>query len=552
MEYVKEKKNVVPPCTEDCPAGIDVPRYIRHIQHGDFDGALKVIRERIPFPAVCGHVCVHPCEARCARIQFDETVAIRMLKRAAGELSTAPGPVPRAAGPTGMKVAIIGSGPCGLTAGYYLALLGHSVEVFEKDECAGGMLRSAIPEYRLPREVLENDLRAIFGLGVVFRGAQDVRVSELAGQYDAVLIASGNQLSKRLGLPGSDLSGVYWGLDFLRSVKRGEKVPVGEKVCVIGGGNVAIDTAMSALRLGAKDVRVVCLEKQGEMPAYSWEITDAVEEGIVIENGWGPREIHGRDGKVEGILCVSCVSVFDDEGRFNPRYDASVTRRFEADTVIFAIGQAADPGFVNLTNVGAKEEGLIAVDNDLMTRAPGIFAAGEAVTGPSSIIHAIAQGRKAAITIDRFLGGEGLIDRAGEDATCLKICEPSPRGTARRRTRTVNPAERVSGFAPVETGYTVETAVDEAFRCLACDARRFTVEVNPLACKECGYCSEVCSLNVFAPSDTYNPAGYRPVAVKDTGRCVGCLKCLYICPDFALSIRNDDVKANEDEPRANT
>lgn len=540
MGALKDKKTVLPPCREDCPAGIDVPLYIRHIQHGDFDGALAVIRDRIPFPTVCGYACVHPCEARCARIQFDETVAIRMLKRAAKEKSTGPWPMPCAAAPTGKSVAIIGSGPCGLTAGYYLALLGHAVEVFEKDKLAGGMLRSAIPEYRLPEEAIESDLRHIFGLGIRFRGDEHIRVDELVGKYDAVLIASGNQLSKKLAVPGSELPGVYWGVDFLRSVKKGEKVPVGEKVCVIGGGNAAVDAAMSALRLKAKDVSLICLEKPNEMPAYSWEVAEAIEEGIVIETSWGPQVIHDRDGRVAGISCIRCVSVFDDEGRFNPRYDPLVTRNFNADTVIFAIGQAPDTDFINVKGVGTKEEGLIGVDNDLMTDAPGIFAAGEAVTGPSSIIHAIAQGRRASVAIDKFLGGKGTIDRAEAADTCLKACEPSPRGTLRHRAGTVDPRERVSGFVPVETGYSEDTAVDEALRCLACDARKFTVEVNSLLCKECGYCREVCSLNVFSPSETLNPAGYRPVMARDTGRCVGCLKCLYICPDFALSIRKGD------------
>lgn len=537
MGALKNRKTVLPPCTENCPAGIDVPRYIRHIQHGDFDGALVVVRERIPFPAVCGYACVHPCEARCARIQFDETVAIRMLKRAAKEQSSGTGPMRRAAAPTGKSAAIIGSGPCGLTAGYYLALLGHTVEVFEKDERPGGMLRFAIPEYRLPQEALENDLGLLFGSGARFRGGEDVRVAQLAGRYDAVLIASGNQSSKRLAVPGSALPGAYWGLDFLRSVKKGGEVPVGEKVCVIGGGNVAVDAAMSARRLGAKDVRIICLERPGEMPAYPWEIAQAVEEGIAIENSWGPETVHGKEDKVAGISCLRCVSVFDDEGKFNPRYDPAVTRNFDADTVIFAIGQAPDTGFINVTGVCAREEGLIDVDNDLATGAPGVFAAGEAVTGPSSIIHAIAEGRRAAISIDRFLGGEGTIDRAEEGGACLEVREPSPRGTLRHRAGTVDPEERVTGFVPVETGYSAETAVGEALRCLACDVRQFTVEVNSLACKECGYCTEVCSLNVFAPSETFNPGGYRPVTAKDPERCVGCLKCLYICPDFALSLR---------------
>lgn len=540
MGTLNDRKRVLPSCREDCPAGIDVPRYIRHIRHGDFGGALRVIRETVPFPAVCGYACVHPCEARCARIQFDETIAIRLLKRAAWELSTGTEAVPRVSGPTGKSVAIIGSGSCGLTAAYFLALLGHAVEVFERDTLAGGMLRSAIPEYRLPEEALENDLGLIFGLGVRFAGGRDVCVAELAGRYDAVLIASGNQLSKRLAVPGFELPGVHRGLDFLRAVRKGEKIAVGEKVCVIGGGNAAADAARSSLRLGAKIVRIVCLERPGEMPAYPWEVAEAVEEGIAIENGWGPKAVYGKGNRAAGVVCVRCVSVFDETGRFNPRYDLSATRTFDADTVVFAIGQSPDAAFVDVPGVGAHGEGFIDVDEGLMTNAPGVFAAGEAVTGASSIIHAIAGGRRAAVSIDRFLGGEGTIDRAGEDGSCSAICEPSPRGAPRRRAAVADPQERIAGFLPVETGYSAEMAVEEASRCLACDVRQFIVEVDPLVCKECGYCREVCSLNVFAVSDAFNPGGYRPVAAIGPERCVGCLKCLYICPDFALSIRNSD------------
>lgn len=543
MDFVKLRKNVVPPCVEDCPAGIDVPRYVRHIQHGDFDGALRVIREKIPFPAVCGYVCVHPCETRCARIQFDEPVAIRMLKRAAREQGVGTGPVPRVSAPTGKRTAIIGSGPCGLTAAYYLALLGHTVEVFDKEEFAGGMLRCAIPKYRLPQDALEDDLRRIFALDVRFRGGQDVCLARLAGSYDAVLISSGNQLSKMLAVPGSELPGIYSGLDFLRSVKKGEKAPSGEKVCVIGGGNVAIDSAMSALRLGAKHVRIVCLERPDEMPAYPWEVTGAVEEGIVITNGWGPEALYREEGGITHISCVRCISVRDGEGRFDPRYDFSVKRDFYADCVIFAVGQAPDTGFIDLDGIGRGKEGLIDIDTDMATGVPGVFAAGEAVTGPSSIIHAIAQGRGAAMSIDRFLGGGGTIDRAENEDACLKMCEPSPRGALRRRIENVDPAKRAADFVPMEIGYSKEAAVGEALRCLACDVREFIVEVNPFLCKECGYCREVCSLNVFAASGTFNPGGYRPVIAKDPGRCVGCLKCLYICPDFALSIRREDPLA---------
>jgi NADPH-dependent glutamate synthase beta subunit-like oxidoreductase len=537
MGVLTAGKATSPPCIEDCPAGIDVPRYIRCIQNKDFTGSLAVIRERMPFPAVCGYACVHPCEARCARIQFDEAIAIRRLKQAAWEHAINTAPAGDKVQPTGHTVAVIGSGPAGLSAAYYLARIGHGVDVFDKSPQAGGMMRSAIPEYRLPTQALEDDLRFIWRSGVVFKGRSSINLTDILGKYDAILIATGNQLSKRLVIEGSDLSGVLWGLDFLRSVKANETALIKQRACVVGGGNVAVDAALSARRLGAKDVRIICLEKRDAMPAYPWETTQALEEGVIIEDGWGPKVIHGNDGSVTGVECVQCVSVFDDNHAFNPTYDLSVTRYFDTDTVIFAIGQRADISFIDADDV-RTHEGLIAVDATLMTAITGVFAAGEAVTGPSSIIVAVAQGRQAAASIDRYLGGTGCIDRAAEEYPCGEVGEPAPRGTCRYGGTVTHPEQRATSFDPVELGYNQETAVLEALRCLACDVRQFTVAVDPLLCKECGYCREVCSLNVFAGSDVFNPSGYKPVIVRNSDRCVGCLKCLYICPDFAVSIRN--------------
>ncbi|WP_051408806.1 FAD-dependent oxidoreductase [Syntrophorhabdus aromaticivorans] len=538
MKVSTTRKTTVPPCREDCPAGIDVPRYIRCIQNKDFSGSLAVIREKIPFPAVCGYACVHPCEIRCARVQVDEAMAIRMLKQAACEYGTYVTPAPEATPPSGHRVAVIGSGPAGLTAAYYLARIGHGVEVFDKNQRAGGMMRYAIPEYRLPGQALDDDLRFIRQSGVIFTGGKIIRLADILDKYDAILIATGNQLSKRLAIEGSELSGVLWGLDFLRSVKANEKLSLNKRrVCVIGGGNVAVDAALSAGRLGAKEVRIICLEKQEAMPAYPWEIAQALEEGITIEDGWGPKAIRGKESSVAGIECVRCISVFDDNHRFNPSYDLSATHFFGADTVIFAIGQAPDIDFIDTRDVKTHGD-LIEVDADLMTGARGVFAAGEAVTGPSSIIDAIVQGRQAAASIDRYLGGTGSIDLPEEEYPGGKVHEPAPRGTCRHKSFVIDHVQPLAGFDPVEPGYDQETAVEEALRCLACDVRQFTVLVDPLLCKECGYCKEVCTLNVFASSDAFNPSGYKPVIAKDSDRCVGCLKCLYICPDFAVSIRN--------------
>ncbi|OPY83579.1 MAG: NAD-dependent dihydropyrimidine dehydrogenase subunit PreT [Syntrophorhabdus sp. PtaU1.Bin153] len=537
-------KATTPPCREDCPAGIDVPRYIRCIQNRDFSGSLAIIREKIPFPAVCGYACVHPCETRCARIQVDEALAIRRLKQAAWEHGTGMSPPPVKAHPTSRTVAVIGSGPAGLSAAYYLARIGHGVEVFDKAPEAGGMMRYAIPEYRLPKQALDDDLHFIWESGVVFKGRSNVSLTHLLGKYDAILIATGNQLSKSLAIEGCDLSGVLWGLDFLRSVKANETASIKERVCVIGGGNVALDAALTARRLRAKDVRIICLEKRDAMPAYPWEIAQALEEGVVIEDGWGPKVIHGKDGSVTGIECVRCVSVFDDKHTFNPTYDLSATRYFDTDTVIFAIGQTPDTRFIDADGLKTRKD-LIEVDTTLMTAIEGVFAAGEAVTGPSSIIAAIAQGRQAAASIDRYLGGTGCIDRTEEEHPCDEVREPAPRGTCRYQGAVTYSEQPITSLDQVEPGYDQETAALEALRCLACDVRQFTVTVDPLLCKECGYCREVCALNVFGGSDTFNPSGYKPVIVRDSDRCVGCLKCLYICPDFAVSIRNGGEKPDD-------
>lgn len=534
LEAVKHSK-FIPPCTEACPAGIDVPRYIRHIQRGDFDGALAVIRERIPLPAVCGYACVQPCETKCSRIQFDEAVSIRLLKRAAWEKSTRKRSYPERKLHTGKTVAVVGSGPCGLTAAYYLALQGHSVEVFDREEEPGGMMRYTIPEYRLPEEALKADLEIILKTGITFRGDKEVCLPDISGKYDAIVIATGNPLSRRLEIPGADLPGVFLGVNFLRSVRKGCFPSLIGITCVIGGGNVAIDTALTARRLGATHVFLICLEKPYEMPAYPWEISQAREEGIQIYNGWSPVAISATSSGERLIDCVCCTSVFDKNNIFNPRYDPSVTQSFHADTFIFAIGQAADISFVRTEGISVRD-GLIIVNTQYMTTTKGIFAAGEAVSGPSSIIDAIAHGKQVASSIDRHLGGQGDIEQPGIILGYPRIYDVLPRGACRHKSQTLAICER-NTFAPVELGYNKITAVGEALRCLACDERRFLVEIIPGLCKECGYCREVCMLDIFSPSTIFNPSGYRPFTVQNSSRCVGCLKCLYICPDFAITVR---------------
>lgn len=521
----------IAPCREACPAGIDVPRYIRMIRQRDFDRALAVIRERIPFPAVCGYACGHPCEAKCARIQYDEAVAIRMLKRAADEHSRGVVDFERKAKITGKRVAVIGSGPCGLTAAHYLAGLGHAVTVFESLSQAGGMLRYGIPEYRLPNDVVDHEIAAIQsrGVGIVTLSPVSSAPELLGKGYDAVLVASGAWKPLKMGIEGEESSQVIDGIAFLKDVNRGTAPPIGKKVVVVGGGNSAIDAARTGIRMGAK-VTLLYRRTREEMPASPEEVAEAEEEGVKIEFLAAPVRI--RKG---GAICIRMTpGPRDDSGRPRPIPVAGSEFSISCNTVIMAVGQRADAGMLRLPE---NRSGAAMVDPELATPVPGIFAAGDAVTGPKTIIDAIAQGRTVSAAIDRYLGGDGRIDPVTFSPEQSGLPEEKPMGTKRPKPRMLPLKLRKRAFDPVESGYDQETAVSEAERCLACDIRRYLVEVNPAICKECGYCQEMCHMGIFATSDTFNAGGYKPSVVQHSDRCVGCLKCLYVCPDFAITIQ---------------
>jgi len=469
------------PCKYACPAGIDVPRYTHLIAQGRYAEAAAVVREKVPLPSVLGRACARPCESKCRRVQVDEAVSICALKRFAMEhdkeiwrtrASIAP--------PTGRHVAIIGSGPAGLTAAYHLAKLGHAVTIFEAMPELGGMMRYGIQEFRLPKEVLQRDLEEIPKLGVEVKTntpiTESLNIHHLKAEgYTTILIAIGVQLSKMLKVEGFDLEGVLGGLDFLKNLRLGKDVKVGERVLVVGGGNVAMDTALTALRLGAKQVQVACLEAREEMPAFPWEIQQALEEGVAIHTSWGIKKILGAGEKVAGAELIRCVSVFDEEGRFNPSFDESVTKTVEADMVIFAIGQASDLSWLTPGSMQISEVGTIRVDDStLETGVPGVFACGDIVTGPTSIVEAVASAKKAAVAIDRHLGGSGNIDERlvtpEEPNSWLGREEDFP---YRRRVEMPSlPVERRRGnFAEVEQGFDEMMAVEEARRCLRCDLR---------------------------------------------------------------------------------
>ncbi len=480
----REKKLV--PCRSSCPAGIDIPSFVRHICRGETGKAIAVIREKLPFAFAPSYVCFHPCEEVCRRGEVTSAVSVCRLKRFAADNDTGRWrqKVSKSS-PSGKKVAVVGSGPAGLTAAYYLAKQGHILTVFECLSEAGGMLRVGIPEYRFPRELLEKDLEEVRAMGVEIRCNSPVDTAgleRLTSDYEAVFVATGAQLSKRIDLLGSHLEGVYWGMDFLRERALGH-IPTGafatRRVIVVGGGNVAVDVARVARRLGSDAVSMVSLEASEELPAWDWEIEEADEEGIHLFTGWGPTEVKSDNGKVTALSARRCTRVFDDRGQFNPVYDDSDTREFPADIVILAIGQ--DPSSSPFECCGLRRDLTIEVDEDtLRTQTERVYAGGDVVSGPASVIEAIAMGRKAAVEIDKALGGNGdiedtLIEKEDVDHHLGKIEDFAK--LERLTPVTSAGAERVSSFASIEETFGEEEARSEAARCLGCHLRLQIAEV---------------------------------------------------------------------------
>ena len=480
---------VISACQHACPAGIDVPNYVAAIASGKYEQAVEIIRERNPFPAVCGRICIHPCEFKCRRGELDEPVAIRSLKRFAADwyfdyIGVAKEPFPIA---KKQKVAVVGAGPAGLTCSYFLVKMGYKVTVFEAKDIAGGMLGITVPDFRLPREIIQEEINYIESCGVEikYNAPIDARhtVNDLIKEgYSAVFIAAGAQASKRIGIAGEkdDLQGLYYGLQFLTTIKEGKKIQLKGKAVVIGGGNVAIDVARSALRSGAEDVQLFCLEARNEMPAWEKEIEEAIEEGIIINPSWGPKQILQKEGTILGVKFAHCISVFDEQGLFNPKFDEFTTQTVEADSVIIAIGQAPDLSFLSQdSQLERALWGALKIDeNNLSTNIPGIFAGGDFTTGPTYAIRAIASGRRAAIAIDKHLQGEkGRIEITDEKtrmevATGLAQEEEVTEGKPRITVKYEKPEERIKDFREVEKGLSEEEAYLESKRCLRCDLER--------------------------------------------------------------------------------
>ena len=460
------------PCVSTCPAHVDIPGYVSLIRVGRYEDAVRLIRKDNPFPAACAYVCEHPCEGQCRRRMVDDSVNICGLKRYAvdhvGDM-----PAPERAEDTGKTVAVIGGGPCGLTAAYYLSLMGHKVTVYEQRPKLGGMLRYGIPDYRLPQEILDRDITHILSAGVSVRLGvsigQDLSMENIQNSFDAVYISIGAHTDKKLGLEGEDSTNVISAVEFLRGVGEGI-VPdfTGKRVCVIGGGNVSMDATRTALRLGAEQVTCVYRRRVEDMTALAEEIEEAMAEGCQILPLQAPARIEAdEEGKVAALWTrPQLIGRYGRDGRPSPGNAQAKEFRIPCDYVIVAIGQAIEAKPFEAIGVATKRG---AIQADLTSSVPGVdnvFAGGDAVSGPATVIRAVAAGKVAAANIDNFLGFNHKI-RTEVEIPPAHMTNMPPCGRVNLRNRTLE--SYTGNFSLVKEGMTDEEAHQEASRCLRCD-----------------------------------------------------------------------------------
>ncbi len=492
------------PCSGTCPAGIDVSRYVGYVAQGEYAKALAVVREKVPFPGTLGRVCFHPCEEACRRGKVNEPVAICRLKRFVTDHGGAAWKERRKpASATGKKVAVVGSGPAGLTTAHYLALKGHAVTVFEAQPKAGGMLRLGIPNYRLPENILNTEITEIEALGVNIETQRRIEALDALLQegYDAVFVGVGAQKALSLGIPGEDSAGVVDGINFLRGVALWSNAEVGSRVAVIGGGNVAMDAARTALRLGAGSVTVLYRRSREEMPAHAEEVREAVFEGVQFEYLVAPVRIQQGNALPGGVLRLVCqcmaLGEADGSGRRKPVSVPGSEFTVEFDQVIVAVGQEMD--LSEHFGLVLNRKGIPVHSETLATSQAGVFAGGDAVLGPASVIEAIAQGRKAAQAMDRFLGGDGDISEVlldyeerdpwlgrDEDFALARRVGEAKRPWQKSKQQVACGSEpsgcpadelRYTAFTEVDIGLFEEMADEEAARCLNCQLRLQLQEV---------------------------------------------------------------------------
>ena len=593
------------PCRSACPVGTHAGGYVSLVAQGKFREAYLLARRPNPFASVCGRICAHPCEAACRRQHIDAPVSIRALKRFVTERfgveSTAthdevleaverPRPATDAAG----KVAVVGAGPAGLACSHDLALMGHAVVVFDAAPVAGGMMRLGIPEYRLPRDLIQKEVDFIASLGVDIRlGVEigkDITYKRLREEHDAIFLAPGCRRGRSLSLPGMDLGGVLTAVDFLVHANLGQPLDIGEEILVVGGGNVAFDVARTARRFGGtsspdeshhnlmfdaamtavktygKRVTMVSLESREEMPADLEEIEEGGREGIKLIHRRGPSAVLGDNGRATALRTVDCSRVFDDEGRFSPVFAEASEKEIPCDTVIFAIGQIADLSFLGPDHgLAVTPRNTIEIEREtLATNQPGVYAGGDVAFGPRIVIEAVADGRRAARSIDTHLTGR----RDEQPELVLKSFDtfgyehPFAAGDYERVVRgempTVELARRMSQVE-VEVGYSAEQARQEGARCLHCwvntifDSRA----MSGSECIQCGGCVDVCPedcidlvslLRVGSGSGERQPlrlpdggpvtlTGARGAAlIKDETACIRCGLCAERCPTEAMTM----------------
>ena len=625
------------PCMQACPVHTQAGRYVSLIAEGRCEEAYRYARAPNPFASICGRVCGHPCETDCRRGKLDAPISIRALKRFLTERYGPESRNPIAVFPEKPKithtekVAVIGSGPAGLSAAHDLALLGYPVTVFEASAVPGGMLHLGIPEYRLPRDVLQAQIREILDLGPELRLnahlGRDFSLVDLRRQsFKAILLALGLHRSRDLPIPGHDLDGVIKGIDFLLNVNLGYRFSIGKRVVVIGGGNVAIDVARSALRqqqrltlealsssllpdsltpselevamkelmdvsraalrLGAREVHLVCLESREEMPAFEDEIEEGQHEGLRIHPSLGPNRLIGEKGKVTALETIRCTSVFDAQHRFSPTFEPGTESIIPCDTVILAIGQASDLSFLTPEDgIETTRQGTVKIDpNTLMSTAPGIFAAGDIAFGPRLIISAVADGKKAAEQIDRYLRGSAWQPKPRYvQITVLDHHQMAESYDEYSRLPVpVVPLDRRTGVTEVESGYTEAEARREAARCLQCWINTIFDgnEIEGTECVLCGGCVDVCpenclllvplsqmtvseetrsrladqiasdpiTLQQLSPEEL--PGTEGSVMVKDETICLRCGLCAERCPAHTITMEAFEVFEQEPEEAA--
>jgi NADPH-dependent glutamate synthase beta subunit-like oxidoreductase/2,4-dienoyl-CoA reductase-like NADH-dependent reductase (Old Yellow Enzyme family) len=484
----------MPPCQNTCPAGLDINAYVLMASRGQIEESYRYLKQYIPFPGVIGRVCPHPCEKECNRGKLDDPIAINNIKRFVADYVMENGltgqydylkpqclpeklPITKKE-----KVAVVGSGPAGLTAAYFLIKKGYAVTVFEAAPIAGGMMVFGVPEHRLPRKVVNWEIEALKKMGIEIKTGSPVKAPEalLKKGFKAVFVAIGSQNSAKLNVPGENAAGVVQALPFLKNINLGKKQAVGKNVVVVGGGSVAIDVATSALRLGAGSVQVICLEcSHDEMPAPNEEIEQAIEEGIKVDMSWGPKAIlttGGKGAKVKGVELKRCVTCYNAAGQFAPVYDDKKNKTIEADMVITAIGQRVDLSFMKESKVKATKRGTIETkERSLVTSVKGVFAGGDVARGQGLMIEAMADGKNAAIAIDCYLRGVDL-PPAPPTPILADVTEPAFQFHLREYTKEprlageVTPAaNRKSNFKEINLGFKdKQTCVDEARRCLTC------------------------------------------------------------------------------------